>query len=163
MFKLSILLLVMALFIGCESDSTQETSTNKSSEATPTITNNNADATQTTTEIITTEEANSSPKQEADPIPDAKLRSEKLYLSYDDSASTASVKLVKYYFKNEIPAYIPASLGRSWEFLNYENFDISELKRSEPFSISMGLVKSEESNQSFYELGVHITSDTLSN
>ena len=43
------------------------------------------------------------------------------YFSYDDSASTSGVELVKYYLKNGQKP--DSSWGRSYEFLNYEEFD----------------------------------------
>ena len=81
------------------------------------------------------------------------------YFSYDDSASTASVELVKYMLENdEIP---DSFLARPWEFFNFETFEESGLESLGTFRVSMGLKKSigsspDVTNQ--YHLGIHLKS-----
>ena len=61
------------------------------------------------------------------------------YFSYDDSASTAALELVKYQLNaGLVPS---ASLARPWEFLNYEDFDAAETESLGLFEVALGLVE----------------------
>jgi len=87
------------------------------------------------------------------------------YFSYDDSASTASVELVKYYLKNGLKP--DPSWGRAFEFLNFETFSTLQ-KKIGIFNVSMGiwshpysdpsLLKPEETR---YELGVQVSAPEI--
>ncbi len=83
------------------------------------------------------------------------------YFSYDDSASTAPVELVKYKLNNnQLPS---SSLARAWEFLNYESFDPSGPESLGTFSVSIGVMKrpAQEPGDSDYYLGVYIASPEI--
>ncbi len=96
---------------------------------------------------------------------EAKLSSSNhFYFSYDDSASTASVELVKYMLENDM---IPdRHLSRPWEFFNFETFEESVLESLGTFKVSIGLKhnsigsSSEATNQ--YHLGIHLKSPSQS-
>lgn len=101
-----------------------------------------------------------------------------LYLSYDDSASTAGVELTK--LALSLDKKPSPSWARSWEFLNRETFDQSRLKPVGLFRASMGLWPAAENQeqafgttdetkvtspkqtpQSLYQLGVQVASPEL--
>lgn len=95
-----------------------------------------------------------------------------LYLSYDDSASTASVEIVKYRINNEMPFYYYEDLGRPWEFLNYEEFDHDNQEDLGLFDVSLALNKINigkeysdicDTCNHIYELGVHVSSPYIEN
>lgn len=83
------------------------------------------------------------------------------YFSYDDSASTAGVELVKYRLNHDILP--PASLGRPWEFLNYESFDTTSSAPTGTFRVSLGLLQrpGEAAGTSEYRLGVSVSSHEI--
>lgn len=83
------------------------------------------------------------------------------YFSYDDSASTAGVELVKYQLNHDILP--PASLGRPWEFLNYETFDTSNSAPTGTFRVSLGLLQrpGEAAETAEYRLGVSVSSPEI--
>lgn len=86
------------------------------------------------------------------------------YFSYDDSASTVAVELLKYDLDND---YLPpSSLSRPWEFLNYENFssDSNTFEDLGMFNVSMGLTKRDSLDNTDcteYQLGVFVESPTI--
>ena len=91
--------------------------------------------------------------------PNAETNSSVIYFSYDDSASTAAVELSKYQLgKGVLP---DSSLGRAWEFLNYEQFTAGTLESTGLFNVSMGLWEREPLSGSAgkdYKLGVYVSS-----
>ncbi|WP_455202638.1 hypothetical protein, partial [Kaarinaea lacus] len=84
------------------------------------------------------------------------------YFSYDDSASTAAVELTKYAINNgQIP---DESLGRAYEFLNFEQFNGSSLTNIGLFDVSMGIWTHPGDNESgvlVHELGIYLSSPTI--
>lgn len=80
------------------------------------------------------------------------------YFSYDDSASTAGVELIKDSLNDN--RYPQISWARTWEFLNYENFPQEETEQNDIFSLNMGLWNIPNSDT--YELGVYIKAPTIS-
>jgi hypothetical protein len=94
-----------------------------------------------------------------DPVQPETKEEEKnyFYFSYDDSASTASVELVKYRIGLGVIPY--ESYGRPWEFLNYEDFGRPEhLKEGGPFSAALGLWKRQNGENPEYLLGASVSS-----
>jgi Ca-activated chloride channel homolog len=89
--------------------------------------------------------------------PPAKVR-DSFYFSYDDSASTASVELFKHAMSNnQLPN--PA-WSKTWEFLNYEQFDQLEQESLGLFKASMGLWKYPHQQNPYldtYEVGIHLS------
>ncbi len=87
-----------------------------------------------------------------------------VYLSYDDSASTASVELAKFQLmNNRLPnKNVPI---RPWEFLNFETFQNKNQTPTGLFKISMGLSEAQtrqsESLEKSAYLGVHISAPAL--
>ncbi|WP_437940039.1 vWA domain-containing protein [Sorangium sp. So ce341] len=79
------------------------------------------------------------------------------YFTYDDSASTAAVELVKHQLRaGEVP---PPSLARPWEFLSYERFAPSCARNLGLFDVSMGLLRrasASEAGRDDLLLGVHV-------
>ena len=104
----------------------------------------------------------SSDDRDQKPPPPTENEDKYIYLSYDDSASTAAVEIVKNYLnKNQKPN---SSLGRPWEFLNYENFTKENSTSTGLFDVSMGVWKNESQlfdNKEVYELGVQVSSPTI--
>lgn len=97
-----------------------------------------------------------------DPNPDQCLEDRCFYFSYDDSASTASVEIVKYAILND--QFPDASLGRAYEFLNYESFNSDLLSNIGLFDVSMGIWEFpgvNPENPTIYELGIQVTSPTI--
>ncbi len=83
------------------------------------------------------------------------------YFSYDDSASTAAVELVKYQLNHgTVPS---SSLARPWEFLNFETFDPANPEPLGTFSVALGLLNrpSVTSDILEYHLGVYVQSPTV--
>jgi hypothetical protein len=84
------------------------------------------------------------------------------YFSYDDSASTAAVELVKYQINNNQTAN--PNLARPWEFLNYEEFSPDVTENTGLFDLSMGLWERPALDPDYvteYKLGVYIASPTI--
>lgn len=92
------------------------------------------------------------------PLPSPKNPRESFYFSYDDSASTAGVELVKQALQaNQLPK---PEWARPWEFLNYENFDHVKQTSTGLFQVSMGMTRRAHLTHPLldtYELGVHVT------
>lgn len=88
------------------------------------------------------------------------------YVSYDDSASTVGVELIKYALTNGNRPQ--ARFARPWEFLNYEDFAQQNLTRTGVFKINMGLWNHQGTDpeatqpEDVYELGIQIVSPTIS-
>ncbi len=83
------------------------------------------------------------------------------YFSYDDSASTAAVELVKYRLNHgRVPS---PSLARPWEFLNFESFDPANPEPLGTFSVSWGLMSrpSATSDAAELHLGVYVRSPAV--
>ncbi|MDH5559659.1 MAG: VWA domain-containing protein [Deltaproteobacteria bacterium] len=83
------------------------------------------------------------------------------YFSYDDSASTAGAELAKYNLNhNQIP---DSSLGRAYEFLNFEELDGSITENLGLFDTHMGIWVhlDQDKETSIYELGTYIASPTI--
>jgi hypothetical protein len=84
------------------------------------------------------------------------------YFSYDDSASTAAVELVKYKLNNdEIP---DPGLARPWEFLNFEEFNPTSTTNIGLFNVSMGLWERDALKDGYdkaYKLGVYCASPVI--
>ncbi len=89
--------------------------------------------------------------------PPVKVR-DSFYFSYDDSASTASVELFKHAMeRNSMPR---PEWSKTWEFLNYENFDHIEQEGIGLFKASMGLWKYPHLQNPYldtYEVGIHLS------
>lgn len=84
------------------------------------------------------------------------------YFSYDDSASTAAVEIVKYSLINN--SRPDTNLGRPYEFLNFEAFDKSLQTNLGLFNVSMGVWTHDSlTNDSpqIHELGIHISSPEI--
>lgn len=83
------------------------------------------------------------------------------YFSYDDSASTAAVELVK--FRLNHGTLPPASLARPWEFFNYESFDPANPETAGVFSVSMGVMRRPipDTGDSEYHLGVYVAAPEI--
>jgi len=84
------------------------------------------------------------------------------YFSYDDSASTASVELVKYYLKNGLQP--DRAWGRPFEFLNFEKFDRSSQQDIGLFNVAMGIWTHPDlsnATTTLYELGVHVSAPQI--
>ncbi|PIW13994.1 hypothetical protein COW36_23425 [bacterium (Candidatus Blackallbacteria) CG17_big_fil_post_rev_8_21_14_2_50_48_46] len=98
------------------------------------------------------------PKPTLSPLPPPPNARESFYFSYDDSASTAGVELVKQALSaNQLPK---PEWARPWEFLNYENFDHINQESTGLFKVSIGLTRNSHPNHPLldsYELGVHVT------
>jgi Mg-chelatase subunit ChlD len=96
------------------------------------------------------------PAPEVTPDPD---ETDHFYFSYDDSASTAAVELVKYQLNNgEIP---DPGLARPWEFLNFEEFNPAITTNIGLFNVSMGLWERDALKDAYdkaYKLGVYCAS-----
>ncbi len=87
------------------------------------------------------------------------------FFTYDDSASTAAVELVKYRLNNGI---LPeTNLARPWEFFNYEEFDASGAEDYGIFHLAMGLsirdriTDGKSNGQKEYLFGAYCGSDTI--
>lgn len=89
--------------------------------------------------------------------PPVKVR-DSFYFSYDDSASTASVERFKHAMeRNSLPR---PEWSKTWEFLNYENFDHIEQEGIGLFKASMGLWKYPHLQNPYldtYEVGIHLS------
>lgn len=98
------------------------------------------------------------PSPEPTPLPPATQERDFYYFSYDDSASLAGVELTKYALENgRVPE---PQWARTWEFLNYENFDHNKQQDYKNFKISLGLWKHPNpanSHLESYEIGAHVT------
>ena len=84
------------------------------------------------------------------------------YFSYDDSASTAAVELVKYQINNG--QQVASNLARPWEFLNFEEFSPAATENTGLFDISMGIWKRPALEAGFadeYKLGVYLASPVI--
>lgn len=96
------------------------------------------------------------------PLPEPSKLRDFFYFSYDDSASTAAVELVKTELnRGQIPN---ASLARPWEFLNQIHFPYADQEETGLFRVSMGIDKIEDPENPFldsYDLGVHVTAPAL--
>ncbi|MGE3724557.1 MAG: VWA domain-containing protein [Candidatus Sericytochromatia bacterium] len=110
-------------------------------------------------------EQNSAPEYlEEQTIANPNQKQKYFYLSYDDSASTASVELAKFQLmNNRLPNNnVPI---RPWEFLNYETFQKQNQTPTGLFQISMGLSeapqKVSESLEKKYYLGVHVSAPVI--
>lgn len=79
------------------------------------------------------------------------------YFSYDDSASTAGVELIKDALLDN--RYPQESWARTWEFLNYEEFILQDTDSKGIFSIDMGLWQIPDSET--YELGVYLAAPSI--
>ena len=83
------------------------------------------------------------------------------YFSYDDSASTAAVELVKY--KLGLGERPDATLARPWEFLNFEAFEPVESEPLGDFAVSFGLWERDSGEEEVdYKLGVYFAGPTKS-
>jgi len=88
------------------------------------------------------------------------------YFSYDDSASTASHNLAMFGLDNDV---LPvSSLGKPYEFLNSESFSHFESEEIPPFTISMGVLKTESESLDGdvtydYHFGAHVSGPTVTN
>ncbi|XXY47122.1 VWA domain-containing protein [Sorangium sp. So ce269] len=84
------------------------------------------------------------------------------YFTYDDSASTAAVELVKHRLREgEIPS---PSLSRPWEFLSYERFAPSCPHNLGLFNVSMGLLQrasASDARQNELLLGAYVAAPFL--
>lgn len=95
--------------------------------------------------------------------PDIDADATSFYFSYDESASTASRDLT--FAALEYNGYLNPNWGRTYEFLNAENFAHFEPEEVGPFEISMGLYQSHaneipvniEYDGALYALGVNVT------
>jgi len=94
-------------------------------------------------------------------VPTSSTDTNQVYLSYDDSASTAGVKLTKYYIENDID--VPSFLARPWEFLNFESFNKNETAGLGLFDVSLGVLEndSKESGKKLIDLGVYLAAPIL--
>jgi len=96
------------------------------------------------------------------PLPEPSQLRDFFYFSYDDSASTAAVELVKEKLKQgEMPN---ASLARPWEFLNQIHFPYENQEETGLFKVSMGMDRIADPENPFldsYDLGVHVTAPAL--
>ncbi|MBT9544989.1 MAG: VWA domain-containing protein [Candidatus Sericytochromatia bacterium] len=96
------------------------------------------------------------------PLPEPSQLRDFFYFSYDDSASTAAVELVKEKLnRGQMPH---ASLARPWEFLNRIHFPYENQEETGLFKVSMGMDRIEDSENPFldnYDLGVHVTAPAL--
>ncbi len=84
------------------------------------------------------------------------------FFSYDDSASTASVELVKYAINNGTKP--DPGLARPWEFLNFETFAPVSKTDIGLFNVSMGLWERPSLKEGYakeYKLGVYVESPTI--
>ncbi len=96
-------------------------------------------------------------------VPDIDADATAFYFSYDESASTASRDLA--FAALEYEGYLDPNWGRTYEFLNAENFDHFEPEAVGPFEISMRLYKAHtneipvniEYDGDLYALGVNVT------
>ncbi|MBN2536585.1 MAG: choice-of-anchor D domain-containing protein [Spirochaetales bacterium] len=106
--------------------------------------------------ITPTPDPGGTPMPETTPDPD---ETDFFYFSYDDSASTAAVELVKYKLNNgEIP---DPGLARPWEFLNFEEFNPVSTTSTGLFNVSMGLWERDALKDGYdkaYKLGVYCAS-----
>jgi len=153
MFKIVAPIFLLLLMLGCDSGSASSSAPNSTTTESS-----------TTSSSVAASSSSSSNEDETEPSAEVPITTKDVYLSYDDSASTASLNLVKYSLDNNEHYYISSSLGRSWEFLNFEEFTSSSFTTHLPFNISIGMLKTEHNSSSnLYELGIHIESETLSN
>lgn len=79
------------------------------------------------------------------------------YFSYDDSASTSGVELIKDALIDN--RYPKKSWARIWEFLNFEEFPQDETEKIDIFDINMGLWNIPDSD--IYELGIYIAAPNI--
>lgn len=109
--------------------------------------------------VTPTPEAGGTPLPEVTPDPD---ETDFFYFSYDDSASTAAVELVKYQLNN---GTIPdPGLARPWEFLNFEEFNPESTTNIGLFDVSMGLWERDALKDGYdkaYKLGVYCASPVI--
>ena len=88
------------------------------------------------------------------------------YFSYDDSASTASHNLAMYGLDNDV---LPVpSLGKPYEFLNAETFTHFQSEEHLPFTISMGVLKTQTEVESGelshdYHFGAYVSGPEITN
>jgi hypothetical protein len=96
------------------------------------------------------------------PLPEPSQLRDFFYFSYDDSASTAAVELVKEKLnRGQMP---DASLARPWEFLNRIHFPYTNQEETGLFKVSMGIDRIADPENPFldsYDLGVHVTAPAL--
>lgn len=96
------------------------------------------------------------------PLPEPSQLRDFFYFSYDDSASTAAVELVKEKLnQGQMP---DASLARPWEFLNRIHFPYNQQEETGLFKVSMGMDRIADPENPFldsYDLGVHVTAPAL--
>ncbi|MBN2442325.1 MAG: choice-of-anchor D domain-containing protein [Spirochaetales bacterium] len=108
---------------------------------------------------VTSPPAEGTPMPAVSPDPD---ESNFFYFSYDDSASTASVELTKYKLLNgDIP---DPGLARTWEFLNFEEFNPASVTNTGLFNVSMGLWERDSLKTGYtkeYKLGVYLASPDI--
>ncbi len=100
--------------------------------------------------------------EEVGPEQEETSNSNYFYFSYDDSASTASVDLVKYQLHNGIQP--DSSLSRPWEFLNFETFSPDCPASTGLFTVSMGLWNRQshsKENATEYRLGVYVAAPEI--
>lgn len=98
-----------------------------------------------------------------------------IYLSYDDSASSAAKNLSVFSIENnKLP---DMSWGRPYEFLNAETFTHFDIKAATPFNISMGVYKTDSfglplsestvssmealDHSEIYALGINLSGPTM--
>ena len=142
---LSVFIALTAFLMGCSSKSSSGLSTSSGGGPSPLPPGNTATST-------------------SDPVAKpatADAASNFFFFSYDDSASTAAVELVKYRLNHgTVPA---ASLARPWEFLNFETFDQANPEPIGTFSVSMGIMSrpSDTPDVSGYHLGVSVQSPVV--
>lgn len=92
------------------------------------------------------------------PLPPPVRPREHFFFSYDDSASTSGVELVKQALNHQKQPQ--TDWAKPWEFLNYENFDRINQKSLGLFEVSMGLWKYphlKNPHLDNYEVGIHVS------